>query len=79
MSDEVFKDEKPKYTTIELEPKDDMQRLALTVVMQEGALRYREELAKKIKDKICFDNLEGRGCNHQGCYALLDILAEVEI
>ena len=66
-----------KYTTIDIEPKDEAQRLALLVVMNEGAIRERERVVELINRKICFDNLEGRGCDHQACYELLDLLKKV--
>lgn len=68
-----------KYTTINLEPKDEAQRMAILVVMNEGALRERERVAELVKNKICFDNLEGRGCDHQACYELIDLLKKINV
>lgn len=31
-----------------------------------------------IESKICFDNLEGRGCEHSACYELLDLQRIIE-
>lgn len=41
--------EKEEYTTIQLEPKDEAQRLAILVLMQEGALRERERTNEILK------------------------------
>lgn len=41
---------KEEYTTIQLEPKDEAQRVAILVLMQEGALREREHNITILQD-----------------------------
>ncbi|MEI6591119.1 MAG: hypothetical protein WCO24_03845 [Actinomycetes bacterium] len=31
-----------------------------------------------LKNRICFDNLEGRGCDHQLCYGLENLILDLE-
>jgi hypothetical protein len=41
--------EKEKYTTIDIEPKNEAQRLLLSVMMSEGALRENERIVALLK------------------------------
>ena len=46
------KQQEPEYTTIEIEPKDESQRLLLAVMMNEGALRERERTIAILKEEL---------------------------
>jgi hypothetical protein len=53
--------DKEEYTTIDIEPKDEAQKLALLVIMNEGALRERERVIEILKEELkeSLDPIEG--------------------
>ncbi len=53
--------EKEEYTTIDIEPKDEDQRLAMLILMNEGALRERERVIEILKEELkeSLDPIEG--------------------
>ena len=53
--------EKEEYTTIDIEPKDEDQRLAILILMNEGALRERERVIEILKEELkeSLDPIEG--------------------
>lgn len=38
----------------------------------------REAILSMIEDQICFDHLENKACEHQGCYQLIDLYRRIE-
>jgi len=42
---------------------------------RQGAARAIERVTLQIENRICFDNLEGRGCDHAVCYNNRDLIA----
>jgi hypothetical protein len=53
--------EKEEYTTIDIEPKDEDQKLAMLILMNEGALRERERIVAILKEELkeSLDPIEG--------------------
>ena len=53
--------EKEEYTTIDIEPKDEDQKLAILILMNEGALRERELVIEILKEELkeSLDPIEG--------------------
>ncbi len=53
--------EKEEYTTIDIEPKDEDQKLAILILMNEGALRERERVIEILKEELkeSLDPIEG--------------------
>ncbi len=53
--------EKEEYTTIDIEPKDEDQKLAMLILMNEGALRERERVIEILKEELkeSLDPIEG--------------------
>jgi len=53
--------EKEEYTTIDIEPKDEDQKLAILILMNEGALRERERIVAILKEELkeSLDPIEG--------------------
>lgn len=46
------KKQEQEYTTIDIEPKNESQRLLLAVMMNEGALRERERTIAILKEEL---------------------------
>lgn len=38
----------------------------------------RQIILELLESRICFDNLEKRGCEHPACYELLDLHRHIE-
>jgi len=38
----------------------------------------REVFIQMLKNRICFDQSEGRGCDHQLCYGNLNLIRDLE-
>jgi hypothetical protein len=53
--------DKEEYTTIDIEPKDEDQKLAMLILMNEGALRERERIVAILKEELkeSLDPIEG--------------------
>jgi hypothetical protein len=53
--------DKEEYTTIDIEPKDEDQKLAILILMNEGALRERERVIEILKEELkeSLDPIEG--------------------
>jgi hypothetical protein len=53
--------DKEEYTTIDIEPKDEDQKLAMLILMNEGALRERERVIEILKEELkgSLDPIEG--------------------
>lgn len=38
----------------------------------------RTKILQKIQDRICFDHLEKKRCDHSACYELIDLYRLIE-
>jgi hypothetical protein len=51
--------------------------LACKSGLRMGANDERLAIVNIIKDKLCFDLKSGKGCEHQACYELRDLLNRI--
>lgn len=43
-------------------------------IFAEGREHERERITVIIENRICFDNKEGRGCDHSACYEMRELI-----
>ena len=48
------------------------------LAFQHGVRREQERNVALAKALICFDNLEGRGCDHSVCFMLDELIERIE-
>jgi len=58
--------------------KNNLFKLSYTEGLQDGRKLQTNEFIELINNRICFDHKQKNTCDHQACWALVDLKKKVE-